>query len=479
MLAELKSLGWNGLKDVEHMWASDFQNRKIISQFIKDGLLGKKRLMSLPDRITNTINTADGKTVYRPTTINCYDGQLTSLDDWFNKWIDFMFHTKIRVQSRKNDHEITLETVPANMLIPIKQSKYPAITKEEEAISLPLQVLSCLIFDAIQYFMLNKLAPDTWQPLRNELCEKLNRNKIKRSIEILEKSYSDSDVMFLQEVAGKFIDDAMKSKLSEDYYIKYPVRLNRDRDQNSIILLKKSSYFESVTEVTDEIVEQFRLIGSDVPVEDGDLFAILATATLRSSRGATGGPTGGARGTEKQNLTSEKTEYEKFLLVSFHGDTNGLATIPVLNAVLSYMSSHLTSHKLLFGMDANTYANPHADQQGVTDFAKHFTSKHLNSCYGPTPNPLNFTTFHARTHMQTQLNKAISLQEKDLKGDKNPKDFILFFDADFRVHSTTKDNTGHRKYIEDMVFPTLSFPSDHGITSTVLAKNEESSFRFR
>ena len=55
-----------------------------------------------------------------------------------------------------------------------------------------------------------------------------------------------------------------------------------------------------------------------------------------------------------------------------------------------------------------------------------------------------------------------------MKGDKNPKDFILFFTADYEVVSTTKDNTGNRKYIENMVFPTLTFPSDHGITSTVL-----------
>ena len=127
-------------------------------------------------------------------------------------------------------------------------------------------------------------------------------------------------------------------------------------------------------------------------------------------------------------------------------------------------------HKLLFGMDANTYCTPEADQQGVVDFAKFYTSLKLNSCYGPTPNPRNFTTFHARTHLQPQLNKAISLDEKDKKGDKNPKDFILFFSADFNVMTTNKDNTGKREYVEDMVFPTLSFPSDHGVTSTILHK---------
>ena len=62
------------------------------------------------------------------------------------------------------------------------------------------------------------------------------------------------------------------------------------------------------------------------------------------------------------------------------------------------------------------------------------------------------------------------MDEKDIKGDKNPKDFILFFDADFKVSSTIKDNTGSKQYVENMVFPTLTFPSDHGVTSTVMIK---------
>ena len=35
-----------------------------------------------------------------------------------------------------------------------------------------------------------------------------------------------------------------------------------------------------------------------------------------------------------------------------------------------------------------------------------------------------------------------------------------------RAISTTKDNTGEHRYVEGMVFPTLAFPSDHGILST-------------
>ena len=69
---------------------------------------------------------------------------------------------------------------------------------------------------------------------------------------------------------------------------------------------------------------------------------------------------------------------------------------------------------------------------------------------------------------QPQLQKAARSTEKASKGDKNPKDFILFPRAAYRVVATTKDNTGRRQYTEGMVFPTLQFPSDHGLVATTL-----------
>jgi hypothetical protein len=62
----------------------------------------------------------------------------------------------------------------------------------------------------------------------------------------------------------------------------------------------------------------------------------------------------------------------------------------------------------------------------------------------------------------------VTYEERYEKGDRNLKDFIVFFNADFDVIRTIKDNTGKRFYKENMVFPTLTFPSDHGITSTLL-----------
>ena len=66
------------------------------------------------------------------------------------------------------------------------------------------------------------------------------------------------------------------------------------------------------------------------------------------------------------------------------------------------------------------------------------------------------------------MNKACKKSDKRSNGDVNPKDFILFGKDNFSVESTWKDNTGHKKYIEDMAFPTMEFPSDHAILTTII-----------
>ena len=441
----MREAGFEGVDETRQMWLTDYKNRRSISGFLKDDLIGKKRLASMPDRVTNTINAADGSVVTRPTVINCYSGDLGSMDSFWSAWIDFMFKKEITIKKKGTD----VTTKIKDMLTPIKKSKYPSITSAEEKISIPLQVLCAAIFDAILVNMMNTLEPG-WQPLREDMCNKLNRHKLDRTIEILEKSYSDSDVIFLQEVASAFGGSATKATLgSKMFDVISPATMDGDRDQNSFILLRKDKY-TLVKEVTAEVLAELKVVSGSkpAPVMNGDLIALSATDIVTKT---------------------------KYLLASFHGDTNGLATIPVVTAVHNYALSKQPDHKLLFGMDANTYNKPEADQQGVVAFAEFYTSKKLNTCYGPHPNPLNFTTFHARTHLQTQLNKAVSLEEKDTKGDKNPKDFVLFFASDFSVLSTTKDNTGEKVYVENMVFPTLKFPSDHGVTSTVLQVTGSSS----
>ena len=423
-----------GVSETRIKWKSEYRDRKVISQFIKDGILGKKRLISMPDRVTNTINTVDGAAM-RPSVINCYNsGDLGSIRKWWFQWKKFMFKKKVLIKKKGVDTLINIK----DMITTIKRSKYPSITKEEEKISIPLQIMCVAIFDSILIDMMNKIDNKIWQPLRDDMCNKLNRKKVDRTMEILEGTYGDADVQFLQEVASSFAEASKSKILSNKFDIYFPASMDSDRDQNSFILLKRGKY-KDVEEVTSFILNEINK-SIPVPIANGDLNAIKAV-----------------------NIEDNM----KYIFASFHGDTNGLATIPIVTAVHKYSLIN-PEYKLLFGLDANTYKSPDNDQQGMVAFAEFYTSIKLNSCYGPKPNPNNFTTFHARTHLQPQLNKAVRLGEKDIKGDKNPKDFILFFDSEFTVVSTGKDNTGAHKYIENMVFPTLSFPSDHGVTSTTL-----------
>jgi len=437
--------GWDGVEETKEFWVNDFRNRRIVSGFIQDGVLGMKRLASMPDRVTNTINLADGTQAYRPTPINCYPGTFSSFKDWWKKWTTFMFSTTLQLKIKGEVKDLK----PADLLIPITQAKYPAVNSLEERISLPLQTTCAAIFDAIQVHMLEQVAPGTWQPLRHELSQALNAGKNERTLEILENAYADADVIFLQEVANAFVS-TMESRpgLLEKFTPIVPVTSGK-RDQNSIILIRRELLGSeaSVEDVTSLLAEQFE--GKKVPIAEGDL--VVATAYIPSWE-------------------------RKLVLASFHGDTNGLATIPVVDAVHQVMTEKLSKSgdpiSLIFGLDANTYeVGKPGKTQDVSEFVSWLGEQGLTSCWGDTPRPQEYTTYNARTYLQPQLNKATSKSEVRAKGDVNPKDFILFYGDQLSLTpgtSTSKDNTGQGNYVDDMVFPTLAFPSDHAIISAQL-----------
>jgi hypothetical protein len=439
-----ESINW---PSVQSYWESDYSKRRIVSGFLKDKMLGSKRLASMPDRITNTINVASTvDQVYRPTVINMYEDDLSSIDVWWNKWESFMFDEKLPI---KNKDGVVERQAPYEMLQKIKKAKYPEITAQEESDSLPLQTLCGAIFDAILVHMMNTVSqPDVWQPLKRIMVKNLNKQKVPKTLEILTKQYVDSDIITLQEVSMSLVDQIRSNKqtgsLGKQFHVITPQAVDVARDQNSVILLSKRSFpsLGSLKEITTLVRDQFPA-SSDVPVADGDILAI-ATNDAGSV---------------------------PYVIVSFHGDTNGLATKPVLEAVLSAMKvdKSLSDHTLIFGLDANTYENAvPGKQQDVMAWGESYVSHGLTSCWGDVPQPTNYTTYNARTFLQPQLNKACRSAEKRSKGDVNPKDFILFPKAAFSVLYTWKDNTGQKRYLEDTPFPTLEFPSDHGILSTIL-----------
>ena len=243
MWAELKELmlarGWSGVDQVEAAWSNDFAQRKIISSFMKDKALGEKRLASMPDRITNTINLADGSVANRPTVINCFGGDMSSVSAWWAEWKRFMFKERINLPSGSS-------TAPADMLQKIKRSKYPALTAEEEAISIPLQTLAQAIFDAVLVHIVNSVSPGAkWQTLQRQMCDSLNRRKDERTVSILAKTYSEASVIFLQESAAVFVRKIeAHDELGGRYAVGRSSTLDAKRDQNSVLLLRRSFFRE-------------------------------------------------------------------------------------------------------------------------------------------------------------------------------------------------------------------------------------------
>jgi len=304
---------------------------------------------------------------------------------------------------------------------------------------LPLQCLCQAIFDAILVHVMCALSPDgRWQEIKTSIVDAVFSKKHASTLRLLGSTCAGADVIFLQESAANF-KDAVTKALGAKYHVIGPEDVDPNRDQNSLVLLSKLK-FPSAT-YRELTASALKVLGTNSPVERGDLLAIFA----QSAAG------------------------EDFVLASFHGDTNGMATKPVVHAVAGLLGDLPRGCRLVFGLDANTYMKPREGMQGVEDFLDYCTRFDLRTCFQDGKDLSEcFTCCNARTFLQPQLNKAIRSSDKLSKGDLNPKDHILFQRNAYEVLACYKDNTGQRRYVERECFPTLHFPSDHGIVCAVL-----------
>ena len=135
------------------------------------------------------------------------------------------------------------------------------------------------IFDAILVHMMNRVSkPDVWQSLKKTMVENLNKNKVPRTLDILEKVYDTSDIITLQEVSVALINQAKGRALGEKYWIVAPGDLDAVRDQNSVLLLSKTTFPSGPSAEITSIVEGSFEEGVDVPIAKGDILAITATS---------------------------------------------------------------------------------------------------------------------------------------------------------------------------------------------------------
>ena len=456
-----------GVDEVRAIWESDLSKRSLVSGFLKDKAIGSKRFISMPDRFTNTINLASSSEPNcRPAVTNNYVGDLGSFDAWWAAWAAFMFDTELFVPTRSGP----AFRLPCKLLSKISRAKYPALSEEEERVSLPMQVLCLALFDCALVHIMNTLSPSgEWLTIKRRLCDALFVNKQARTLEILSgPAYASCDVIFLQEVAGNFVAKLQESPLGTSHHVLPPAKLDSARDQNSVVLLKKSTFPDTAAggagsgaflEVSDDVRAT---LGGDAGVMDGDIMVVRAAD-------AAGRP---------------------YVLATFHGDTEGLQSPGVLEALHATVGRMDGAPSLLFGLDANVYEQPSTGKKPhlhYLEWVAKYEALGLASNWGPPYGSADAeaeagfdpvacrTTFNARTFLQPQLQKAVRLDDFKAEGDCNPKDYLLFPAGDFAVTATRIDNTGEggvpgsAPYAETPI-PSLVWPSDHMAVLTTLQR---------
>merc|ERR1712079_747511 len=122
-----------------------------------------------------------------------------------------------------------------------------------------------------------------------------------------------------QEVAAVFKDVFNKSTLAGTHDIIVPEKIDGKRNQNSVILLKKNAFLiDSVREVTSSIAKLMPDKGGSLA--DGDLLVIEARSV---------------------------SDQRPYFIVSFHGDTNGMLTLPLIGAVDQAIKSEFPGHQVI------------------------------------------------------------------------------------------------------------------------------------
>jgi hypothetical protein len=399
-----------------------FLAKPAVSGFFCNGALAAKRMTAWPDRFTNTIVDAPAasgaKVVFcRPSVINGYDRPLVDGGSWWAAWKTFMFDTTIEAATGKR---------PVDLLRPLTHAKYEAVTPEEEAMSLPLQVFMLAAFDAfmVRLSLLGQ-RPSDFSEAKAALAKMLVDNKAARLRDIIYKTIMPGcSVIGLQECTHDFIN-CLEERLPFGWMLIPSEEEGADLTQFSAFLID--------TDVFDAKSVQDALLPESVAaqVADGSLMAVTAV------HAKTGAPV---------------------CLASWHDVGGGAHTLKVLAALKALECPHLV---LL--ADTNAVRAPKKKALGLAQLQQAVGS--YGWCTAWSPGGPEATTFKARSLWNAQPGKAVWTDEIATKADIESKDTII---TSLRVvRCATVDNTGAGVY-EHSTRPSPAFPSDHGIVRATL-----------
>eukprot|EP00949_MAST-11_sp_MAST-11-sp1_P000040 g40.t1 len=338
--------------------------------------------------------------VDRPAMTTCHHNIFNSMTEWLETWVSFMF----------------VEPKAAALIGPLNAGKYPMLTAEEVQLGRPLQLFFLGLFDAaLVHTSLSTPGLDVRElgHLRLAICDNIVSQKSAATIDIIAHDLSGCDVVGLQEVNQDLLRRIRSSHgIVQNFHIRVPENAGGN-SQISLLLLRKT-LFSDKENVTFVVFEDADCRDYLVP---GDIHAVMAFTDVT-------GP---------------------LLLASFHGDTGGRSTLPVL--IRAKQLSDQTNASFIGMIDANAHADARGGKLSI-DLMDTFLQNHdMRSCW-PEPTP---TTYNTRTLLQPQIYKADTT-------DRHPKDHIVIFGANAQFNSGKRlpEELMHR-------IPSGIFPSDHAI----------------
>ncbi|KAL1511136.1 hypothetical protein AB1Y20_005955 [Prymnesium parvum] len=451
---ELRVRGFRGINYTDRLYKTDLSQRWALSGFIKDSGLADKQLISMADEVTSRIPIFNGrgdafvKYMYRPSAASCYQGNLSSLTAaWWPSWKDFMFsrHASTRGAAAKRT------VAPLERLQVLQSNKYPSIKLREEVASRALQALTLAIFDSTLLYLLQALfSTEEWREPRQQACRTLIEARDTKANNILSSSYSNAEVLLLQEISMEAVASLRHSTIRTTHTIVIPGSLQPLQVQTVAVLMKKTVFeASSVVEHTSAVLNS---LPANVFLDKGDLLVLSVTDVYG----------------------------QPYLIVSFRGEDNGREVIALLDALHALLVT-MPKHRLILGLDADTRAIASKKRLSVEDLASNLVSRGYTSCWGDNPDPASHTMYNTRTYLQPKLHRvsrASSLTTVEAY-ERDVRDYIVFSKSGFSLISSTKDNTGAQHFFNRVKFPSSRFPSDHAIVTAKLACHPHCCFHHR
>ncbi len=271
-----------------------------------------------------------------------------------------------------------------------------------------------ILFLTLYYGIMDFLLKDsiTWQKLLHG-----NRNLIDDKISAYKKWILESnlDIIFLQELSVEF----SKKLQIELYDYDYDLFCNNLGVQDSGILIRRS--------LNLNVISKISYLPEYNGCSPGDLIGLEV-----------------------------KNEKLHMLLFSYHGDSKGLHTLPVMNVIKNYISKRKIP--AIIGMDANTCGDtPLEHNNKVKSFISQMNKLHFNTCFSTTN--YKFTTGQARSIFQPQFQKGILTRDRNKSTKRYCKDYIC---STFEL----SDGVIYNNQSTVIDYPNERWPSDHTAVNT-------------